>query len=70
MSEYAAAPGTDIKAFELRDRLIRSGQCPNGCGLMRSMGEAKPYTLQHESLQSCGTCGFFTNVQPDRGTMQ
>lgn len=70
MTEYAAADGTNLESFQRHDRLIRSGQCPNGCGLLQPMGESKPYTLEGEQLQSCGTCGFFTNVQPDRGVVQ
>ena len=49
--------------FERNDRLIRQGQCPNGCGLMTVMGTA-------ERLQTCGACGFMTNVPADQVTQQ
>jgi hypothetical protein len=47
-----------IADFERHDALIRQGMCPNGCGLLTEMGSA-------EFIQSCGTCGFFTNVKPE-----
>lgn len=60
MSEYAGANMTqaEVDDFVRRDSLIRQGKCPNGCGTMAPMGTA-------ERIQSCGLCGFFTNVQPD-----
>jgi hypothetical protein len=54
--------GNAVDDFARHDRLIRQGMCPNGCGLMTVMGTA-------ELIQSCGGCGFFTNVQPE-GTTQ
>lgn len=53
-SEYAGTSQESVDSFVRHDRLIRQGLCPNGCGLMQ----------QTEALQTCGTCGFFTNAQP------
>ena len=44
--------GADLDRYVENDRLIRSGLCPNGHGLM----------AQDDKSQACLICGFWTNV--------
>lgn len=43
----------ETEAYCDRDLLIRTGRCPNGCGLM----------LQHDDGQDCPKCQFATNCR-------
>jgi hypothetical protein len=45
----------DNAAFAERDFQIRSGMCPNGCGLMTWDG----------TLQQCPKCNFVCNTRPE-----
>jgi len=39
---------------------IRSGLCPNGCGLM----------VEHDAGQRCAECGFWCNTLAEKGAPQ
>lgn len=54
----------DIRRFVEADFKIRSGLCPNGCGLMI---EESCGLLQ---LQTCQVCKFSTNAKAERGESQ
>lgn len=47
-------PG-DKERYLRSDHLIRSGMCPNGCGLMTTLGWG----------QECDPCGFSCNTLPE-----
>jgi len=47
----------DVRRFLSHDQLIRSGMCPNGCGLM----------TEADGLQECPKCRFMTNVRAEKG---
>ena len=57
-SNLAAESHVDIAGYIESDFRIRSGLCPNGCGLM------------HEDSfgQECRTCSFSCNVLAEKGT--
>jgi hypothetical protein len=48
-------PGDSERAADM-DFLIRSGMCPNGCGLM----------LEGDDGQHCEKCNFMCNSFPDK----
>lgn len=50
----------DARRFVETDFLIRSGQCPNGHGLMRPTDYG----------QRCPACGFFCNTRAESMTAQ
>lgn len=56
----AGGDESDIRKYIESDFRIRSGQCPNGCGLM----------AEHEHGQNCTACGFWCNTKAERGTPQ
>lgn len=47
----------DLARFVERDFQIRSGACPNGCGLLNDT----------EWGQECPKCHFSCNIQAERG---
>lgn len=47
----------DIERFVEHDFRIRSGLCPNGCGLM----------AESEHGQDCRACGFSCNTHAEKG---
>ncbi len=58
-----ATPNGDdetIRKFIESDFKIRSGTCPNGCGLMREIGYG----------QECSACGFSCNTKQDKENPQ
>lgn len=57
-SRYHVLGGTedDAARFAEQDFKIRSGLCPNGCGLMSWDG----------ALQQCGKCNFICNTRPEQ----
>lgn len=58
----AVAGGTEdaVRKFIESDFRIRSGMCPNGCGLMHEV----PYG------QQCAKCGFSCNTPAEKGHAQ
>jgi hypothetical protein len=56
--DYQVLGGTreDAQRAADTDFLIRSGLCPNGCGLL----------AQSDDGQECHTCHFMCNCLPDR----
>lgn len=58
-STIAVAGGdeADIRRFIDNDHKIRSGMCPNNCGLM----------TEGDGIQSCPKCNFATNVLAEKG---
>lgn len=63
----AEADRKAIQRFVERDHGIRSGLCPNGCGLMDRWAVLGAFTGQG---QCCPTCGFTTNQPADKETRQ
>lgn len=57
VEQYHVLGGTreDAEKFAEHDFLIRSGMCPNGCGLM----------LEGDDGQHCQKCDFMCNTLPD-----
>lgn len=53
----AGATEADVRRFVDSDFRIRSGTCPNGCGLMYEV----PFG------QQCAKCGFGCNTPADKG---
>lgn len=51
----AGGTDDDVKRFIESDFRIRSGLCPNGCGLMSWDG----------SFQQCDKCNFTCNTRPE-----
>ena len=47
----------DVRRHVKSDFKIRSGLCPNGCGLM----------TESDGLQKCPKCNFTTNVLSEKG---
>lgn len=45
----------ELDRYVESDFRIRSGLCPNGHGLLNDDGK----------IQTCETCGFFTNKRPE-----
>lgn len=56
-SNYYVLGGTEeeVNQFVANDLKIRSGLCPNGCGLLSWDG----------TFQECGKCGFVCNTRPE-----
>jgi hypothetical protein len=49
-------PAADIDRYLDQDVLIRSGMCPNGCGLMH----------EGDDGQHCMKCNFMCNTLPEK----
>lgn len=47
----------DVRRYIESDHKIRSGLCPNNCGLLN----------ERDGLQECPKCHFATNVQAEKG---
>ena len=56
----AGGDDADIRRFIESDFKIRSGMCPNGCGLL----------IQADGLQECQMCHFSTNKLAEKGRAQ
>lgn len=54
--QIGGVDAADIAAFIESDFKIRSGLCPNDCGLMQ----------ENSYGQECSTCGFSCNTLPER----
>lgn len=50
----------DVRRFIESDFRIRSGTCPNGCGLM----------AETDGGQQCPACGFWCNTPAEKGHAQ
>lgn len=51
-----------VAAFIESDYKVRSGLCPNDCGLLTIVEDGR--------IQECQKCGYFTNKMPDKDTSQ
>lgn len=56
-------PGLTPEMCAEHDFRIRSGMCPNGCGLMR-LDSDPTYPGQ-----DCAKCNFWTNSRPDESPL-
>lgn len=54
--EIVGLPADEVDAYIERDFRIRSGLCPNGCGLMSI----------ENGMQFCTVCPFSTNCLPEQ----
>lgn len=56
----AGGEASDVAKFIEHDYRIRSGTCPNGCGLM----------IEVPGGQECNVCNFSCNIPSDKGSPQ
>lgn len=59
-SRISGLSGSDVAAFIESDFKIRSGVCPNGCGLMAEIDWG----------QECPKCSFSCNTPAEKGDPQ
>lgn len=59
-SRISGLSGSDVAAYIESDFKIRSGLCPNNCGLM----------LEISWGQECPKCGFSCNTHAEKGAPQ
>ena len=65
-SQIAGLSGADVDSFIESDFKIRSGLCPNGCGLLSIVDDGDGLG----PAQVCDKCNYFTNVMPEKDTSQ